>query len=192
MQSTLNIILDGFPEEYEGYLIRTDFRVGMQISEALNDVDLAEPEKLMTALRLLYGNGIPTDTELAQSGLRWFMSGGNVDDERVLGGSSCPDGKPPTFDFEQDNRLVYSAFRARYGIDLTRERLHWFAFLAMLGDIGGCSLSDIIGIRGADLSKLGEAQRNEYAKMQERYRIREKMSEADRARIAEFEEMLNG
>lgn len=186
MQSTLNIILDGFPDEYEGYLIRTDFRVGIQISEALNDVDLAEPEKLMTALRLLYGNGIPTDMELAQSGLRWFMSGGNVDDEHI------PDGKPPTFDFEQDNRLVYSAFRARYGIDLTRERLHWFAFLAMLGDIGGCSLSDIIGIRGTDLSKLGEAQRNEYAKMQERYRIREKMSEADRARIAEFEEMLNG
>ena len=60
----LNIILDGFPDEYEGYLIRTDFRVGMQISEALNDVDLAEPEKMMTALRLLYGNGIPPDLSL--------------------------------------------------------------------------------------------------------------------------------
>lgn len=182
----LNIILDGFPDEYEGYLIRTDFRIGMQISEALNDVDLAEPEKIMTALRLLYGNGIPSDTELAESGLRWFMSGGNVDEERV------PDGKPPTFDFEQDNRLLYSAFRARYGIDLTRERMHWFAFLAMLGDLGGCSLSDIIGIRGTDLAKLGEAQRNDYAKLQARYRIREKISEADRARIAEFEEQLNG
>lgn len=182
----LNIILDGFPDEYEGYLIRTDFRIGMQISEALNDVDLAEPEKMMTALRLLYGNGIPSDTELAESGLRWFMSGGNVDEERV------PDGKPPTFDFEQDNRLLYSAFRARYGIDLTRERLHWFAFLAMLGDLGGCSLSDIIGIRGTDLAKLGEAQRNDYAKMQERYRIKPQISEADRARIAEFEEQLNG
>lgn len=182
----LNIILDGFPDEYEGYLIRTDFRVGMQISEALNDVDLAEPEKMMTALRLLYGNGIPSDTELAESGLRWFMSGGNVDEERV------PDGKPPTFDFEQDNRLLYSAFRARYGIDLTRERLNWFAFLAMLGDLGGCSLSDIIGIRSTDLAKLGKAQRNDYAKMQERYRIKEKMTEADLARIAEFEEQLNG
>ena len=182
----LNIILDGFPDEYERYLIRTEYRVVKNISEALNDVDLAEPEKMLTALRLLYGNGIPSDTELAESGLRWFMSGGNVDEERV------PDGKPPTFDFEQDNRLLYSAFRARYGIDLTRERLHWFAFLAMFGDLGGCSLSDIIGIRGTDLAKLGEAQRNDYAKMQERYRIKEKMSEADRARIAEFEEQLNG
>lgn len=183
----LNIILDGFPDEYEGYLIRTDFRIGMQISEALNDVDLAEPEKMITALRLLYGNGIPADSDVAESGLRWFMAAGSDPDEEHV-----PDGKPPTFDFEQDNRLVYSAFRARYGIDLTRERLHWFAFLAMLGDLGDCSLSDIIGIRGTNISKLSEAQRNEYAKLQARYRIKEKMSEADRARLAEFEEQLKG
>ncbi|MDE7231195.1 MAG: bacteriophage Gp15 family protein [Oscillospiraceae bacterium] len=182
----LNVILDGFPDEYEGYLIRTDFRIGMQISEALNDVDLAEPEKMVTALRLLYGNGIPSDSSVAESGLRWFMAGGNPDEEHV------PDGKPPTFDFEQDNRLVYSAFRARYGIDITRERLHWFAFLAMLGDLGGCSLSDIIGVRGTDLSKLGDEQRRQYAIMQERYRIKPQIPEADKARIAEFEEKLKG
>lgn len=181
-----NVMLDGFPDEYEGYLIRTDFRIGMQISEALNDVNLAEPEKMVTALRLLYGNGIPSDSSIAENGLRWFMAGGNIDEDHVS------DGKPPTFDFEQDNRLVYSAFRARYGIDLTRERLHWFAFLAMLGDLGGCSLSDIIGIRGTDLSKLGDEQRRQYAVMQERYRIKPQISDVDKAIMAEFEERLNG
>lgn len=184
----LNIILDGFPDEYEGYLIRTDFRIGMQISEALNDVNLAEPEKMITALRLLYGNGIPTDPNVAESGLCWFMRGGNND----RGEEQTEDGKPPTFDFEQDNRLIYSAFRARYGIDLTRERLHWFAFLAMLGDLGGCSLSDIIGIRGADLSKMSDEQRRHYAKLQARFRIKPQLSDADLARIAEFEEKLGG
>lgn len=181
-----NVMLDGFPDEYEGYLIRTYFRIGMQISEALNDVNLAEPEKMVTALRLLYGNGIPSDSSIAENGLRWFMAGGNIDEDHVS------DGKPPTFDFEQDNRLVYSAFRARYGIDLTRDRLHWFAFLAMLGDLGGCSLSDIIGIRGTDLSKLGDEQRRQYAVMQERYRIKPQISDVDKAIMAEFEERLNG
>ncbi len=184
----LNIMLDGFPDEYEGYLIRTDFRIGMQISEALNDVNLAEPEKMITAMRLLYGNGIPADNGVAESGLRWFMSGGN--DER--GEEQTSNGKPPTFDFEQDNRLVYSAFRARYGIDLTRERLHWFAFLAMLGDLGGCSLSEIIGIRGADLSKMSDEQRCQYLELQKRYRIKPQLSDAELARIAEFEEKLGG
>lgn len=181
----LNIILDGFPSEYEGYLIRTDFRIGIQISEALNDVNLAEPEKMMTAMRLLYGAGVPTDLRLASEGLRWFMSGGQPNED------SAPDGKPPTFDFEQDNRLVYSAFRARYGIDLTRERLHWFAFLAMLGDLGGCSLADIIGIRGTDLSKLSGEQRKHYAELQAKFRIKPQMFDGDLARIAEFESQLD-
>lgn len=182
----LNIILDGFPEEYEGYLIRTDFRIGIQISEALSDVNLADPEKLMTALRLLYGVGIPTDLKLAEEGLMWFMRGGQPSDD------SSPDGKPPTFDFEQDNRFLYSGFRARYGIDLARERLHWFAFLAMFNDLNGCSLSDLIGIRGMDLSKLSDAQRKHYAELQAKYRIKPKMSDAELAMIAEFEAQLGG
>ncbi len=180
----LNVILDGFPDEYKGYLIRTDFRIGIQISEALNDVNLAEPEKMMTAVRLLYGAGAPSDLRLASEGLRWFMSGGQPSDESV------PDGKPPTFDFEQDNRFIFSAFRVRFGIDLTRERMHWFAFLAMLSDLGGCSLSDIIGIRGTDLSQLGDQQRKRYAQLQAKYRIKQQMSDGELARIAEFESEL--
>lgn len=182
----LNVILDGLPNEYEGYLIRTDFRIGIQISEALNDVNLAEPEKMMTAMRLLYGAGAPSDLKLASEGLHWFMSAGQPSDD------NAPDGKPPAFDFEQDNRFIYSAFRARFGIDLTRERMHWFAFLAMLSDLGGCSLSDIIGIRGTDLSQLSDSQRKHYAELQAKYRIKEQLSDGDLARIAEFEEKLKG
>lgn len=182
----LNVILDGFPEEYEGYLIRTDFRIGIQISEALSDVDLADPEKMITALQLLYGAGIPTDTKLAEDGLAWFMRGGQPSDD------SSPGGRPPTFDFEQDNRFLYSAFRARYGVDLTRECLHWFAFLAMLDDLGGCSLSDIMGIRGTDLSKLSNEQRKRYAELQMKFRIKPKLTDAQRAMIAEFDEQFKG
>lgn len=180
-----NIMLDGLPAEYEGYLIRTDFRIGMQISEALNDVNLAEPEKMATAMRLLYGNGVPRDSSVAQAGLRWYMSGGEPDRDHNS------DGKI-TFDFEQDNRLVYSAFRARFGIDLTRERLHWFAFLAMLSDLGGCSLSDIVEVRSADISKMSGEQQKHYARLQERYRIKPQISDSELAAVAEFESKLNG
>ena len=182
----MNIMLDGLPTEYEGYLIRTDFRIGMQISEALNDVNLADAEKMITALELLYGKGIPKDIKVAEAGLRWFMSGGEPEDE-----THTSEGKPPTFDFEQDNRLVYSAFRARFRIDLTRERLHWFAFLAMLSDIGECSLSDIMGIRSQDLSKLSGEQQKKCAVLQQKYRIKPQMSDAEKAILAEFEESLD-
>lgn len=183
----LNIILDGFPEEYEGYLIRTDFRIGIQIGEALDDVDLAAPEKLQVAMQLLYGAGIPSDRQLAEDGIKWFMNGGKSEKKNTS------DGKPPIYDHEQDNRLTYSAFRARYGIDLTRERLHWFAFLAMLDDIRECTLSDIMGARGVDLTKIhSEEQKKFYAEMKNKYRIEPKLSEGELAKIAEFEDQLNG
>ena len=97
----------------------------------------------------------------------------------------------PTFDFEQDNRLVYSAFRARYGIDLTRERLHWFAFLAMLGDLGDCSLTNIMGIRSTDLSKLSGDQQRSYAALQQKYRIKPQMSDSEKAMLEEFESKIS-
>lgn len=180
----VNVMLDGLPDEYEGYLIRTDFRIGIQISQALGDINLAEPERLSVALGLLYGKGIPHDIETAEAGLHWFMRGGDDEPSENSGSDK------PVFDFEQDNRLVYSAFRTRFGIDLTRERLHWFAFLALLSDIGGCSLADIMGIRSADISKLSGEQQSRYVRLQAQYRIKPQLSDSEKAMIAEFEARL--
>ena len=52
-----NIILDRLPTEYKGYLIRTSFRIGIQISLCLQDEDYSEEERVLIALNLLYGNG---------------------------------------------------------------------------------------------------------------------------------------
>ena len=35
-----NFLLDSLPEDYEGYLLRTDYRVGIQISQVLEDENL--------------------------------------------------------------------------------------------------------------------------------------------------------
>lgn len=181
----MNIMLDGLPTEYDGYLIRTDFRIGIQISEALNDVNLADPEKLAVAAELLFGRGAPPDGGVVYEAIQWFMSGGEPAEHKPAASSA------PVFDFEQDNRRVYSAFRARFGIDLVRERLHWFAFLAMLADIGECSLSDIMGIRSQDLSKLSGEQQKKCAVLQQQYRIKPQMSDAEKAILAEFEASLD-
>ena len=45
-----NLLLDALPAEYEGYLIRTDYRIGIQISQALEDEELEPYEKIGIAL----------------------------------------------------------------------------------------------------------------------------------------------
>lgn len=68
-----NLLLDALPTEYEGYLIRTDYRIGIQISQALEDEELEPYERIGIALSLLYGNGIPP-ADIAYAGLRWFLN----------------------------------------------------------------------------------------------------------------------
>ncbi len=71
-----NMLLDRYPTEYRGYLLRTDYRIGIQITLVLEDLDLEDDERMLKALELLYGYGIPDDIMLAINGLKWFMSCG--------------------------------------------------------------------------------------------------------------------
>lgn len=51
-------------------------------------------------------------------------------------------------DFVQDAGLIRAAFRQAYGIDLYRDKLHWFEFTELLNAIPeGNRYSEVIGIR---------------------------------------------
>ncbi|MDE7362764.1 MAG: bacteriophage Gp15 family protein [Oscillospiraceae bacterium] len=177
-----NIMLDRLPDSFEGYLIRTDFRIGIQISQALADVNLHDDEKIRVAAGLLFGEGLPP-FEKAVAGMQWFLAAGAAVGNTDAAEAEC-------FNFEQDSAEIYTAFRARYGIDLSRERLHWFEFAAMLRDLGDCALTDIVKIRLADISKMTNAERDGYIKLKQKYAIRREMSDDERDALEEFEEQL--
>lgn len=177
-----NIILDRLPDNFEGYLIRTDFRIGIQISQALADVNLHDDEKIKVAVHLLFGFGAPA-LEKAVMGIKWFLASGEIMECSNIAETEC-------FNFDQDSREIYTAFRARYGIDLSRVSLHWFEFTSMLRDLGDCALTDIIKIRLADISKMNGEQRNTFLKLQQKYAIRKELSDEERTILEEFEKQL--
>ncbi len=177
-----NIILDKLPDSFEGYLIRTDFRIGIQISQALADVNLHDDEKIKVAASLLFGAGIPT-AEKAIMGVKWFLACGEIKESSEITEAEC-------FNFEQDSQEIYTAFRARYGIDLSRVTMHWFEFSSMLRDLGDCALTDIVKIRLTDISKMSGEQRNTFLKLQQKYAIRKELSDEERAALEEFERQL--
>ena len=55
-----NAMLDRLPEDYCGWLIRTDYRIGVQIQLCISDPELSDSEKTGTALSLLYGPAMET------------------------------------------------------------------------------------------------------------------------------------
>lgn len=57
-------------------------------------------------------------------------------------------------DFVQDADLIRAAFLQSYGINLFRDRLHWFEFSSLLGCLPeGSRYSEILGIRARPMPK---------------------------------------
>lgn len=154
----LNVLYDGFPDDYNGYLIRTDYRIGLQILQCLDDKDFTENEKYAQVVYLLFGNGAPNDWNEAFEGVRWFINGGRTDvvNEEII---------EPILDFMVDNRRIRTAFLRYYGIDLSKEYMHYFDFMDRLSDIGECALANVMQIRGRD-----ENDKNLDSKTRERLR----------------------
>ena len=65
----------------------------------------------------------------------------------LFGKDKKPAGERVT-SFEQDADLIRAAFWQEYGVNLYRDNLHWFEFIALLRNLpGGCKYTDVLNIR---------------------------------------------
>ena len=151
-----NLLLDRLPDSYQGFLIRTDYRIGIQISLCLQDEDLTREERAALALSLLYGEGVPP-LETALEGLAWFLSCGQPAREDVP-----PAFSPQRFWFDFDHARIAASFRKSFGIELHWATLHWFEFMSLLDCVDeDSSLSHAIQLRGTDTSQMKGKQRRQ-------------------------------
>lgn len=175
-----NMLTEKLPTKYKGYHINTDFKCGIKISLALDDWQLGDEERVLTALSLLYGEGIPDDMNVALDGLRWFLTCGkeadkasysDIDDVDNAKESVNVKGDDISFDFEVDASNIYAAFLKNYNIDLTKTDMHWFKFIALFSNLKNTSLNDMMYYRTLDLSQYNGEQKAEMKALKERYKI---------------------
>lgn len=179
-----NPLLDPLPDSYQGYLIRTDYRIGIQLVLCQQDQELSEYEKAAVMIHLLYGAGAP-EPQAAMEGIRWFLlCGAEPDTEEGEEDAPC-------YSFDCDAGRIYSAFRKRYGIDISRERMHWFQFCALLADTSGTLFQDVMGVRRMDTSGLTPKDRAYYGKLKRRFALSESYTEEEQTLIDEFLEKIN-
>ena len=175
-----NMLTEKLPTKYKGYHINTDFKCGIKLSLALDDWQLGDEERVLTALSLLYGEGIPDDMNIALDGLRWFLTCGkeadkasysDIDDVDNAKESVNVKGDDISFDFEVDASNIYAAFLKNYNIDLTKTDMHWFQFIALFSNLKNTSLNDMMYYRTLDLSQYKGEQKAEMKALKERYKI---------------------
>lgn len=166
------------------YAIRNkcDYRVVLDAICALNDIDLAEQERLQCALFIFYekANEIE-DLKTAIEFMFKIINGGEEFDE-------SQNQKPKLMDWEHDFSQLAPPISRVLGYDVrTPERYcHFWTFLGAYNEIGECAFSTIVSIRAK------RAKSKKLEKWEEEYlREHRKLIELPQKLTADEQEFLN-
>lgn len=163
------------PTVWQGRRIDPDFRHMVRLSSAYahGELDGDHPETALAIMAQFYREPVLQEQSVAaySSMIDFYRAG-----EQALGGSDDGPSEPaasPAFDYRCDAPYIVAAFQRLYGIDLTRERIHWFRFRALLrGAIGeDCMFSRIIDWRTADLAEMDPEKRRFYEEKREHFAL---------------------
>lgn len=133
------------------YKIQTDFRVVLDILEAMNDPDLFLPDaseeeialvRSDTMVQILYEDYQtipPEDFEEACEKALDFIDMGMKDDGKK---------KPHIMDWQQDAQIIIPAINRVQGCEIRAlPYLHWWTFLGAYMEIGDCLFFQVVNIR---------------------------------------------
>lgn len=140
-----NLLTNALPEtvEVDGsvFNIRTDFRIGIQVSLAIQDTELDELEKIEKVITLYYVDSFPSDLEKAINAVIDFHIRKELT-QSEWSPKSLKKVVDDTLDFDYDSDNVCADFQREYGLDLTDPTLyiHWWRFLALLNGLSDTSL----------------------------------------------------
>ena len=190
-----NVLLDKLPTEYKGYPIDSDFQIGIQILQAMEDEELTEQEQIGTALSLLFlqedsaGNVLPfPDEQTAAEGIVWFLTDWNHD-------NNSKGDKTKVTDYDIDQWRIYSAFRQHYGINLNTDKLHFWEFMGLLTTLPECAYTRVIDIRAKKItSKMGKDEKNAYTELKKVYALDQpkevEYTDSQKEAIDDFDRMM--
>lgn len=165
-----NVMLDRLPTEYKGYPINSDFRIGIQMFQALSDKNLSEIERIYKACELLFDvGGVEDFPDMAtmQDGIQWFLSGWYTDNPV----KDKDDGRKD-MDYDIDQWRIYSAFLTQFGINLNEADMHFWVFMGLLSTLEECAFTRIVDIRTKKIDpKMKPSDKEELRKIKERYEL---------------------
>lgn len=145
--------------------IDPDFRIMMELETAT-----LYGEPTGGAFLRFYRGAVPLDMDGAAQALLWFYRCGEQAETKPDG----PSRSQPAYDFRQDADALYVSFHEAYHIDLADVRLHWWKFRKlMFGLPGGTPFGQRVHYRLADAAGMSKAEKKQYAKMKERYALKQ-------------------
>lgn len=199
----INLLTDRLPDSIairgQAYSINPDFRLMVRLDILLSLFqDEAETDERAAALLSLFREFLPeleqliitvSVAEIVKAVMNFYA----CSDGRSENGSNESEEQQEKYhSFLYDSTYIYAAFMQAYRIDLTRARLHWFQFRALLLALPqDCLFSRIVDYRSTDLADVPEGKRDFYRKMKRRYALPLPQAEQEK-NDAIAEALMNG
>lgn len=141
--------------------IRTDYRVMLDIFEALADPELSQQEKAFVAVAILYEDFNDLSVNDYDEAIRkcfWFMNGGQEEKKKNA---------PRLVDWAHDIQYIIPPINKACGQDVRGISMHWWTFLSYYMEIDSkCVFSTILSIRSklkkGGVGKLDKAEKEWY------------------------------
>ena len=129
------------------YRVDLDFRRVFMLMQAVRQKDILPGARVYRALRCVMRRP-PCDDAKAAAVLIELQ-------KMLFTGKTAAGGGQKLTDFEQDADLIRAAFWQAYGVNLWRDKLHWFEFSALLAGLpNGSRYVDILGIRARPMPEV--------------------------------------
>ena len=182
-----NIMLDDYPTAWNGYQLNTDYRVGIQITQASADTELNKFDKIEVFALLLFKSKAP-DAESVAKCVEWFLNGWCLDNMPKNEAKNVQ-----LMDFDIDAGRIYSAFLSQYHIDLNVTDMHFWKFMYLLTNLEECAFTRVVEIRAKQItSKMSKEEREVIGKAKKVYNLTQATDEAEQEATDIFLKALNG
>ena len=173
------------------FQVRYDYRVVLDIFEALNDPDMNDQERVIAVLTMFYPDykNLPNYEEAVKK-LFWFLNAGEEQKDQRR--------RPKLVDWQQDYRYIIPPVNRVLGTEVrsipydqstNTGGLHWWTFLGAYEEIdGNCIFSQIVRIRyrRAKGKKLDKVDQEFYRQNRDIVDIKRRYSADDEALVAKL------
>lgn len=187
-----------YPEYAEAngkkYKINTDFRIAIECNEIAIDETIGDYERALAIIYKLYGdeglNDIKNQVDLLRIGQKFLACGKQIESKQKK--------EEPDMDYVQDMDYIEASFMSDYGIDLSKEEMHWWKFMKLLNGLSNsemgncCILNRIRNIRNINLKDIKDPkEKKKIIDLKKQFAIKKKknkkpLTEEEKNNVNEF------
>jgi hypothetical protein len=148
-----SLLVDELPSSFGGQFFNSSFKAVLKYFDIVEEKGDME-ERARRVMDLFFPEGLPDGDP---SG---FIAS-FINPEEGKGGKKL-------FDFRHDSALIYASFMQTYGIDLIKNDLHWWEFLALFkGLTDDCIMRRVMDIRSKKINtKMSAEERQRIVRAQ--------------------------